>query len=289
LFLTMSNTLKVSDWVLAVVMAAAGGLVGSAIWLAGGAAGFAAGMAGFVWLAALVMLTMLLYRRILGQLSKQTRDLQKLIGNEVENLYRQNEALINLRAELDVEIALPPMRGWAISPDFAVLLVDKLKQSSAESILECGAGVSSLITGLVLRKQRRGRLLSLEHDADYARQWQQTIHAYGLADYVTVIHAPLVWYEIDEEQWEWYDVSAVEENTMFDFLIVDGPPYVEGKTTRYPILRVLEGRIVNGATLLLDDAYRSAERKCVSLWLKETAGLEPELIPTEKGAAIISL
>ena len=285
----MVYDLNSRDALIGVAVPVLGCLIGFMVWIAGGSIYIGLGVTAFSWLASLTVLIVLVYRRLVAQISKHNRELKLSVTREVENLYRQMEALTNVRAELGVRGALPAMRGWAISPDFAALLVEQINQRSAKSILECGSGVSTLIAGMVLKQRESGHLLSLEHDADYAQRSRGRILDYGLNDYVTVLHAPLVKYELDGQQWEWYDISAIENDRVFDFLIVDGPPDVHAQLTRYPVLHVLKERVQEGAVMLLDDANRPAERKCLALWSERMPGLKYELFPAEKGAAVVSI
>lgn len=280
--------LSTRDLAVGMVFPATSILVGYVAWVVVGITYVAIGLALFLLCATTMLLGLLAYRRFLEHVTKHNRELVSAIKWESGNSFKQIEALLNLRAELGPEQVLPPMRGWAISPDFAVLIVKQMTECSAELILECGSGVSSVLIGAMLRKKGKGRLWSLEHDSEWARHSIKEIRDNGLSDYVTIVHAPLKTYRVEGREWEWYDVSALGECEKFDFVVVDGPPDPEEDMKRYPVLSVLRDRMTKDAVILLDDANRTGERKCLSRWAEEWPEMKWQLIATEKGAAVVS-
>ena len=95
------------------------------------------------------------------------RRVQFLLNHAHEN-YRQTEALFSLFSLLKIRRPLPPLRDFAISPDFANLLVALIDETRPRVILELGSGASTLITGYRLQQLGQGRIISLEHDEKYA-------------------------------------------------------------------------------------------------------------------------
>lgn len=64
----------------------------------------------------------------------------------------------------------PPVLGtWAIEGDFGYLVVRELVNGRM-SIVECGAGTTTLIVAACLQTHGSGRLYSLEHDPAYAAE-----------------------------------------------------------------------------------------------------------------------
>lgn len=283
------NGLKVTDCMIAIAVVAGGGLIGSGVWLAGGSPSLALGASGAIWVIFMVLLLVLLYRRLLKQLAKQSYELRTLVSGEAENSYRQVEALMNLREELPVRTVLPSLRGWAISPDFAELLLTQMKTLNPVNVLECGSGVSTIVVATFLQKQGKGHVVSLEHDLRYVEASTKLISEHRLEGYATILYAPLVSYQCDGRECLWYDVSGLCSSDRFDFIVVDGPPSHTGEMARYPLFCVMADRIAQGATIILDDARRSDERKVLEYWSKDNPEASLSFVDAEKGAAIFKL
>jgi predicted O-methyltransferase YrrM len=197
--------------------------------------------------------------------------------------YRQIEALASLLAVVHPRAPFPPFRGWAVGPDFAVLLLREALTRRPACVVELGSGVSTLVLGYALERTG-GRLVSVEHDAGYAAQTRAEVARHGLERPVTVVHAPL-------EPWpggaRWYSRAWVEALPLIDVLVVDGPPGDTGPLARYPALPALATKLSPGAVLIADDAHRPDERAMVAQWLKEQPGLTANSVATEQGAVVV--
>jgi hypothetical protein len=208
---------------------------------------------------------------------------------EILHTYRQYESLQSIYASLDISIPLPPMRGWAISPDFAVLIASEVFRIRPGLIVEAGSGVSTLITGYCLKKVGAGKLISLDHDLEYARKTRERIVEHGLEGIVDVRHAPLEKQSIGNSSWQWYDQEVFSDITEIDMLIIDGPPLKIQKLARYPALPLLRERLSGNARIILDDTGREDEQLLLERWLEEFSGFSKSDIETEKGAAVLSM
>ena len=82
--------------------------------------------------------------------------------------YRQIESLFSIFGPLRVTAPLPPMREWAVSPDFANMIAGTIYRKAGR-VLELGSGVSTLVAGYALRQAGGGALVSLEHEEHFAR------------------------------------------------------------------------------------------------------------------------
>src|SRR3989442_15529638 len=90
--------------------------------------------------------------------------------DRIQQEVAQIEPLLALFALLDLEHPLPPMRGYAIAPDFAVLLYSLIHEVKPRTMVETGSGVSTVIAAYCLKALGRGHLFSLESDAEHARR-----------------------------------------------------------------------------------------------------------------------
>jgi len=228
-----------------------------------------------------------IYRQMIRLLGRNKSQIEHAIRAEKGNCYRQLEALLSIRAELGQLGTLPPMRGWAISPDFGELILEQLRETRAERVLECGCGVSTLIMGSYFRQRGEGRVVSLEHDPVFAERWSQRIRNQGLEEFVSILYAPLVDHEIDGAKWKWYDLANLDGDAIFDFAVVDGPPGGTQSLARYPFFKLIGDRLYKNAVVLLDDSDRPDEKRILAQWKENGEVRYYEKIATEKGAAII--
>jgi hypothetical protein len=200
---------------------------------------------------------------------------------------RQTQALVALHHVLPIRRPLPPLSGWATTPELAVILMDVIDRHGCRSIVELGSGVSTLIVGYVLEKRGAGQVVSLDHDPVFMEKTRREIAAHGLESYCTVHHAPLVPQRCGNETVVWYDIQHVEFPQAIDLLIVDGPPVKTQRHARYPALPVLAPFFADRVTIVLDDAARRSETEILRRWRTEFPDHVIESMPTMKGTAIL--
>lgn len=234
---------------------------------------------------AVVLVVQLVEFRGLRQAQRLTLDGLERERRDRERDYRQIEQLFSLFSLVKVKEPLPAMRGWAVSPDFATLVVSAVRERRPNIVVEFGAGVSTLITGYCLTALGQGRLTSIEHDEAYAAQARDEIARHGLGRVVTVVHAPLADVAIEGRTYRWYELPELRD--PIDLLIVDGPPATEDTHARYPAVPLLIDRLYDGALILVDDGSREGEREIVSRWAERFPMLTVEFKETEKGAYLL--
>ncbi|MGH8984770.1 MAG: class I SAM-dependent methyltransferase [Acidimicrobiia bacterium] len=208
---------------------------------------------------------------------------------ETESAYRQLEALVSVFSMIDVRAPLPPMRGWAISPDFARTMLSVLATRRPRVVLEAGSGVSTLIAAY--GAERLGldcRIHSLDHDAHFVEFTKVALAEHGLTHAATIVHAPLVPIDINGEEWKWYDRHALQALEKIDLVVIDGPPAGDGAPlARYPALPVLCPRLSKDAVVLVDDGARRGEQAVVKRWQQEFPEIQVKVVDNEKGAFLI--
>lgn len=237
--------------------------------------------------------------RIEGEvLPKQRRMFKRDLLEQGRQDYEQQVAWSELREHLDTATFMPPLRGWAASPDLVRLIVRHIDRLRPELVVECGSGSSSIWMGYALRRHGRGRVVAIEHEAQFAEQTRALIAEHGLDDVVEVRLAPLVEAEpgtITDTGFRdkgaasrWYDTSAFADLEGIGLLLVDGPPESTGRQARYPALPAFWPYLADDAVIILDDTVRKDERALGKRWLEEY----PELLrveePAEKGAHVFS-
>ena len=207
---------------------------------------------------------------------------------EVEQIFPQIQAYLELTRVLDLRQPLPALRGWAASPDFLLEIANYARRARPETILECSSGATTVVLARCCAMSGRGHVYSLEHDAHYAERTRAALRAHNLDRWATVVDAPLET-AAEGAGSPWYSLQGLPAGLRAaDMLVIDGPPGIEGGRARYPALPLLHARLAEAATIFLDDANRSDERAVLQAWKKEYPDFSLELRPLEKGCAILS-
>ena len=208
---------------------------------------------------------------------------------ETRNAAAQQQALLYLFQKIEPSKALPQMRSYAASPDFLCLLYDLIREHEPQVVVECGGGVSTLISGYALEQNGSGKVLAMEHDAHYAAATEREIQRHGLQQRASVLHAPLTEAEVGKYRIPWYSLKDFPEALRIDLLVVDGPPSTLHELARYPAFPLLREHLSKQALILVDDCIRPAERRMVEMWAKEMPGLTVRWVMTEKRAAVLAV
>ena len=176
------------------------------------------------------------------------------------------QSIGGLYSLLEPTLPLPPLGGWAISPEASLVLARAISRNQPELVVEAGSGSSTVVAALALAKVGHGRVIALEHDSGYAVSTRQLLRDRGLEKYATVVDAPLREYKIGGETYQWYDVAEDLFNAPIELLLVDGPPGTTGPVARFPAVPLLLEHLTSSANVMVDDAGRPAERKIVDMW-----------------------
>lgn len=207
---------------------------------------------------------------------------------DLDRLYDQVTGMVQVHAALSGGIVLKPLRNWAISPDAMSWFLVELQGRAEPSVVEFGSGQSTIITAAFLEKHGGGRLLSVEHDKDYAAVIRHQLECCGLDHRVTIVIAPLV----DQEpvglipQCKSYDLRLLPDQSI-DVGLIDGPPMAFGETTRYFPLQWAASHLSSKGAIYLDDAARPGEQRAVAAILERFSGLRVEKLKAEKGLSKI--
>ncbi len=210
--------------------------------------------------------------------------------------YFQIERILSILSEIDLDTFFPPLRGWAVSPDFLdeiIKTIIEIKDKKKNiSILELGTGASTFfIASLIKNKNLNVEFISVDHDYDFLKKTERNLQLVSLDKFCKLVYAPLSYYVINEKEWLWYNIDNFKENLKnhIDILIIDGPPYTTQNLARYPAIPILKKYLSPDAIILLDDYFRDDEQLIVKKWLPILKNATLETLYTEKGAAKISL
>ena len=208
---------------------------------------------------------------------------------QFEPTYAQVTAFHDLHQLIEPVKPLPPLRGWAASPDFLLEIAQYALDSKPLTILECSSGASTIVLARCCQLLGQGHVYSLEHDEVYAEKSRQELARHGLGDFASVINAPLVpTPSVDGQQW--YSLEELPSSvTDVGLLVIDGPPKSTAPLARYPALPILRDRLANECVIFLDDANRAAEQEMLRQWSEEFPEVEQAMLPLELGAARLKL
>ncbi len=214
------------------------------------------------------------------QTGEQTRQ-------ETLTLYSQVQAYDGLMRLLDLPAPLPPLRGWAASPDFLYAIARHARRVQPAVIVECSSGSSTVTLARCCQLNGKGHVYSLEHEPYYARQTRAELQIQGLSEWATVVDAPLV--KRDAVPQPWYDTLGLPASLKgrVDMLVIDGPPASTAPQARYPAVPVLWDSLSPEVHIFLDDADRPEEKEAVKRWVA-AHGLKEAKIPCEKGCTVLS-
>lgn len=164
--------------------------------------------------------------------------------------------------------ALPNLGSWKADTGLLTLLIDHVLAAKPQTVVELGAGATSLILARCLQVNGGGRLVSYDQHGDFVKATGEWLADNGLAADLRAV--PL---EAPPGDWPglWYGLTGVPES--IDLLVIDGPPW-----TIHPYVRgaaeTLFDRIPSGGVVMLDDAARPGERVVASRWRKRWPDFE---------------
>lgn len=179
-----------------------------------------------------------------------------------------------LRPLLDGRPYLPFSSG-SMRASGLVHLCNTIVHAEPAEVVECGAGVSTIVLARLLAERGAGHIAALEHDAGWADVVGRQIAAESLGAVARVIHAPL------EDGW-YAEAGVAALPGAIDLLIVDGPPADTAALAlaRRPALDRLASRLGPDAVVVLDDIGRDGEQAVLARW-ESTTDWSFERMPDE--------
>jgi hypothetical protein len=230
-----------------------------------------------------------LTRRQQTWLDQQKQGLQQLrqqIKADVTNATSQIESYLNLHSMLSGGFELPPMHGWPVSPDFALLLVRQVQHNHYDLIIELGSGTSTVLIAEALRKKTphassQSRFVVFEHLKSYFDQTHAQLKQRQLDPLLQLHLTPLQPYEaLDGRIYPYYDCYSVLSQCASELtqgarvmVLVDGPPASTGEHARWPAFDVVTAALASAnidlrIDFLLDDYIRQDEKEVAISWEK---------------------
>jgi hypothetical protein len=204
---------------------------------------------------------------------------------KVERQVRSAEDAAVLSAALGR--AAPLYGRWAAEADFAAMVVRELERTP-RLVVECGSGATTIVIADALLRAGAGRLVSLEHDGEYAHRTERLLESAGLRGVARVVEAPLRAQAFGDRVVDWYDRSVVEASIeeAIDVLVVDGPPQTSG-SARWPALHVFRSHLGADPVVLLDDGRTWQATAAAYEWVEGVDELDLFWIDTVKGTWLL--
>lgn len=204
-------------------------------------------------------------------------------------IFTQLESLLWLQRRLKIKGQLPPLRGWAASPDVLLRLHVFIMQTKPDVIIEFGSGASTLVIADALFQNGKGKLYSVDHSHYYGAQTMSILENEKLQKYVDMRIGELEPWEAEhlnpentEKISRWYPISLLVDIKDIDLVWVDGPPGATCLYSRYPALPALADKLLPHAEVWMDDTVRQEEKDICERWAKDN-NFEIEYYPFEKG------
>jgi protein-L-isoaspartate O-methyltransferase len=228
-------------------------------------------------------------RAVLGGIERSVREVVKRslrdVAKQQQAQTQDVEALLQLYRDFRPRAPMPPSGRWAVNASGLLRLVSLIRREQPKTVLELGSGTSSVWIAYAL-EHTGGRLVSIDHSAEFAERTRQLLVAHGLTKVAEVRHAPLQSLRLDGRDFQWYAAAAFTDLTDVGLLVVDGPPGDTGPAARYPALRALEARLSARATVFVDDADRPDEQDILQRWAAATPGLAADLRIADRHAVL---
>lgn len=172
--------------------------------------------------------------------------------------------------ELRVLLRDDELGSWAFDAATLALLKFLFERDEPPTVLEFGAGVSTLALALWMKscwKDEQTRVYSVEQNSWQIEKTRERLRKNGLEQQVALFHAPLQSQTVFDVEGEFYDLSACLEQLRSacpHWILVDGP--AGDDFTRFGSLAQLQQVAAPNATWFLDDATRDEERVIMEKW-----------------------
>lgn len=175
--------------------------------------------------------------------------------------------------------SVPPTGMWAASADTVLLPAEHVLSRKPRLIVEFACGVSTIVLARTLSIAGGGRIVSFEHDRDFAELTTARARRLGL----DVDIRPVALLPADRlgHAGMWYDAELPSED--IDLLFVDGPPNSYHPETRGAAASAF-GRLSPHGVIVLDDAARDGERAVAARWRSEFPEMTFTYIDGARGA-----
>jgi hypothetical protein len=183
-------------------------------------------------------------------------------------------------------LAEDELGAWALDPATVDFLWARLHLDRPVSIIECGAGTSTVVLAAYADRVRRTsgqqvRIVTVEQSTSVRQIVLERLTRLNLAAHVLIIETPTAHdgsYTLDPAA-----IGSGLSGQRADWLLIDGPAGPDG--CRTPALVQLRALCAPGGRWYLDDAFRDGELRALRSWAA-TPGIHVSgIYPVGKGVA----
>lgn len=217
------------------------------------------------------------------------------------NLHHTKKGQADLKHSMNEDAALQSLLGlpgkshlpwseFSITPDALQRFVSYIAFADAKNVVECGAGVSTVVMARHFKTRGYGHLYSVEGDADWIKYVSSLVKQDGNEEFVTFIHAPLKTHTVGNREQLWYDRETVLnalQGVTIEGALVDGPQGNKGRFTRHAFVPFLSQQFSESIFIMLDDGHREDERQIAREW-GQALSVEAKYVDTRRGQWVLS-
>lgn len=215
------------------------------------------------------------------------------IQNQIENAdknFDQFESLLWLYHAVKPIYPFPRFRGWAASPDFLRIVIERIKEQKIKRIIELGSGSSTVVLAEFLKRTKcRGKIISIDERRESYLKTFNELKKRKLNKKVLLYFCPLTKITKTDNNTKWYSVPKFVYKSKFDLVIIDGPSTLNDPLSRRFTIDRLKNAAASNCLFIMDDTNRPGEQEILKKWIAERKIKNLEQLPTEKGTALFNL
>lgn len=214
--------------------------------------------------------------------------LRRLIGR----CFLVSDALERRRppAQAGDDLAVPELRTllqgdvlgiWSLDRHSILLLWRELLKDRPATVLEFGAGLSTLVLARYAAMEPGRKVISVEQRLEIKQQIEARLASAGLAHTARILHAPVTAegkYQLDDKA-----LSESLARRRVNWVLIDGPKGPSG--CRVWTLPPIMAYCAPGARWFLHDAFRDGELRALEAWTRWPAVRVEGIYPCGKGLA----
>lgn len=177
---------------------------------------------------------------------------------------------LNLLGDIDLDTGFMPWTRAAMRPSTIVHVLNEIIINKRRSIIEFGAGISTLYFAWAARKTK-STFISIEENEDWANMIRSMLQENDLDAHCDLHFVPRQKVSMPGYDGSWYEVDRVKQivgEKTLDLVVVDGPTAFRpgDGNARRPAVDVLGGNLADRYAIFLDDALRAGEQQILAAW-----------------------
>jgi hypothetical protein len=163
---------------------------------------------------------------------------------------------------------------WTAPAQTLNLIERRIHETRPTLVLEFGSGISTSCLAHYMREAHgspsRTLVITVEEDAHSCEKTYSTVASLGLAEYVSIVHAPLEKQIIDGRDTICYrltsELRVLLARSLPDFVFIDGPAPTTDPLSRFGTVPLCREFVASDSPFYLDDALRDRELEVGRLW-----------------------